>query len=130
MKKNSCTIGIDIGGTKVLLSLYDREFRIIEESKFKTKVGEGRKSFEVALKKNMRSLMKVVKKQRRSLLCVGIGCAGVIDSKAGKVLESPNIPFLASLSLTRIVHVLSGVPVHIINDVRAGLYGEFKLGVA
>lgn len=124
------TIGIDIGGTKMLFVLFDEDFKPLKEIKVKTQVGEGEKHFTKALEDSVEELLKKAKKSELLLAGIGVGCAGHVDSEKGTLKDSPNIPFLAEYPLKNKIAKLTGTSVHILNDCQAGLYGEHQLGAA
>ena len=128
MKK--CLMGIDIGGTKCMFVLFDRDMNVIKRVKHKTRADQGRKRFMQALTEAITKLLETVKKKHLELIAVGVGCAGRINSNGGSIELCPNIKFLEGYPLANRISKLTDVPVHIANDVRAGLYAEFKLGAA
>src|SRR4026207_1604944 len=87
-------IGIDLGGTKTLLALFDEKFRLIEEIKFKTQPQKGEKRFTKALLGAAEQLTKTAEGKALSIAGVGIGCAGIVDDTTCVLKDSPNIPFL------------------------------------
>jgi glucokinase len=124
------TIGIDIGGTKTLFALFDEKFKVIEEVKVKTEADKGEKAFTEKLVESLRVLLRVAGKKSLSVLTVGIGCAGVTDPRKGTMKLAPNIPFLEGYPLRSRIARLACGSVLLVNDVHAGLYGEFELGAA
>jgi glucokinase len=129
-QENSCTLGIDIGGTKMLLALYDRDFRMVAEDKVKTSVPKGRQAFRMALAESIAALKKTARRRGLHIACVGVGCACRLDPHSGRIVAAVNIPFLEGYPLARRIEKMAGARVHMVNDVQAGLYGEFRLGAA
>lgn len=127
---NRGTIGIDIGGTKMLFVLFDEDFQPLKEIKVKTQVGEGEKNFTSVLEDSVEQLLKKAKKNQILLTGIGVGCAGHVDSKKQTLRDCPNIPFLAEYPLEKTLARQTGTSVHIMNDCQAGLYGEHQLGAA
>lgn len=121
------TIGLDIGGTKMLFALFDERFRLIEEHKVRTPPG---KDFDEALLEGTKRLMRKVEKESLMLLGVGIGCSGTIDRTKGTIKESLNIPFLKDYPFGRRLAKATGANVFLDNDAQLGLYGEQQLGAA
>lgn len=60
---------------------------------------------------------------------IAIASAGWVDSKAGRVLRSPNLP-LRDVSLAAILEEKTGLPVKIENDANCAALGEYYLGGA
>ena len=130
MKKQGCVLGIDIGGTKVLLALYDRDFHLIAEEKFKTRVPKGRDAFRDELAERIAAMRNTARKRGLRLACVGVGSACRVNPKSGKIVAAVNIPFLEGYPLRGRIEKMARARAYMINDVQAGLYGEFRLGAA
>jgi glucokinase len=124
------TIGIDIGGTKTLCALFDEQFEVIEEVKTKTEAERGEKAFTEKLTQSLEELIQAGERKSISVLTVGIGCAGYVDPKKGTMKLVPNVPFLKGYPLCPRIAKLTGAQVSLVNDVQAGLYGEFQFGAA
>jgi len=129
--KRHAYIGIDVGGTKSLLALFDHRFEVVAEEKFRTHPEKGgARAFTAAFEGAVRSLMKKARKEGLKVRVVGLGCAGDIDMKRGVVRSSPNLAFLHGYPFKRKLERLTGARAFVGHDVQTGLYGEFKLGAA
>jgi glucokinase len=124
------TIGIDLGGTKTLFALFDARFRVVEKVKVRTRADKGEKYFTRVLEEHLETLLAAADKKKLRPVAVGMGCAGFIDPDSGRLLASPNIPFLSDVPLKERLARFTGLPVTVANDVHAGLYGEAHLGAA
>lgn len=129
-KKKKFLIGVDLGGTKMLAGLLDRGYKIKASEKTKVQVSEGPKVFLNVLTESISMLLKEYKLSSREIAGIGIGCPGLIDTKKGRVLSSPNIPFLKHFDLAKKIKKAFKIPVVIGNDVNVGLFGEQRLGAA
>lgn len=71
--------------------------------------------------------------QLSDLTALGIGAPGTIDSEAGTVSSSPNLPGFRGLEAVplgaMVSQALGGVVVKLDNDVRVAILGEWKRGV-
>lgn len=128
--KRSYSIGIDIGGTKVLTALVDAQFRILSEIKLKTKPEKGEQSFLKEIDGAVDFVMSEAKVSRKEISGIGVGCPGFVDPVRGTIGDSPNIPFLKKYPLARQISRLTKLPVSLGNDVQTGLFGEHQLGAA
>jgi glucokinase len=128
--KKKYTIGIDIGGTKILACLLDKDFDVVSEIKFKTKPAKGERYFLKSLVDAIHFVLRDAKVSARDVAGIGIGCPGFIDAAKGEVVGSPNIPFLKHYPLGKRVYKAVGLPVSLGNDVQTGLYGEWQFGAA
>lgn len=60
---------------------------------------------------------------------IGIGCPGPIDLEAGRLLSSPNLSW-DTVDVRKVLNKQFGCPVAVVNDVDAGVYGEYRFGAA
>jgi glucokinase len=128
--KKKYTIGIDIGGTKILTCLLNKNFEIRSELKSKTKPDKGARFFIKSVVDSIHFVLREAKVQPRDVLGIGIGCPGFIDPDKGVIAGSPNIPFLKNFPVAKRISKAIGIPVTLGNDVQTGLYGEFQFGAA
>jgi glucokinase len=124
-------IGIDVGGTKTLLALFDSRFEVLEEDKFRSHPPKGGlRAFEKSLRRSLQALMRRARKEKLVVRYVGVGCAGDIDMGRGIVKRSPNLTFLDGYPFRERLEKLTRAQVFIGHDVQAALYGEYRLGAA
>ena len=128
--KKKYYIGVDLGGTKVLMGLLDKNFRVCREFKAEIDANQGEKVFLKTLFGGIRVLLEEGTVGLKSILAIGVGCPGMIRFPKGVVRLSHNLSFLRNYPLRSKLYKALKVPVLVENDVNAGLYGEFKLGAA
>jgi glucokinase len=129
--KARASIGIDVGGTKTRLALFDAAFEVLEERKFRTHPEKGGlRAFQRELKGEIGRLMKRARAEGLWVGIVGVGCAGDIDMKKGEVRSSPNLTFLDGYPFRERLERMTRARVFVSNDVQAGLYGELRRGAA
>ncbi|HNV87028.1 MAG TPA: ROK family protein [Candidatus Omnitrophota bacterium] len=129
-KSRKYLLGIDIGGTKILTAVLDKQFRVHGERKVSVNADKGERVF---FKSLIGSIRKVLAESRTSLsnvLAMGVGCPGIIEVPEGVVKMASNLPFLKSCPLQDKLRKRFGIPVVVENDVNVGLYGEHQLGAA
>lgn len=130
-KKGRASIGIDVGGTKTLLALFDAEQAVLAERKFRTHPEKGGlKAFERVLHEALGRLLREAAKRRLEVRNIGVACAGDIDLRKGLVRSSPNLTFLGGYPFRERLETMTGCRAYVANDVQAALYGEYKLGNA
>lgn len=117
-------IGIDIGASKILGVIWNNK-KIIQSIKIETP--KNKKEFLNNLFGLLAVLIDLTGKGKIS--DIGIAIAGVLD-KNGKMIISPNMKFLNGLNLKNLVADNFRKPTKIINDAKAFLMYELKLGVA
>lgn len=115
--------GIDIGGTTVKCGIVDSEGKIIVKESIPTGEADcGRMATDIA---------ELVKKLERAAGVktegAGIGAPGLIDSKNGVIVYSPNIVW-KNVPICAELEKRLCVPVKIANDANAAALGEAKAG--
>jgi len=68
--------------------------------------------------------------KNHEVVACGVGSAGLVDTAAGVVRLSPNLPEWRDVELQRMVAEALGLPTSIGNDANAAAYGEFVAGAA
>lgn len=118
----SYTIGIDIGGTKVLGGVVDAEGIILTTARRPTPSEGGEKLVEeiAAVARELADQYQVTN--------VGISTAGFISSDRNTILGSANIAGWNGLKLNDALTALIGLPVIIENDANAAAWGEVRYG--
>ncbi len=125
----SASIGIDVGGTKTLVVLFDKQFNALEQIKTKT-VGDDKEKFSATLLESVEALERKARKAELKVSAIGVGFAGSVDMKTGAVVAAPNLPALEAFPFEAVLSKVSDAKVVLSNDANAGLYGEFQLGAA
>lgn len=128
--KKKYVIGVDAGGTKIMNVLMDKDFNIRKVVKSRPTTDKGPKHFLKSVEDGIGELLAEAKLKLKDISVIGVGCAGMIKAPRGIVRLSPNIPCLNDFPLQDRLEAWSGVPVHVDNDVNAGLYGEHQFGAA
>lgn len=122
-EEEALVIGMDIGGSKTLAGLV-------------TLAGEVGPRMQVATAPSPAAILAAARSLCESLLdCaaapvlgIGIGSAGIIDTKEGRVIfANENMPGWTGTRLTDL-EISRNLPLTAENDVRALAYGEAKLG--
>jgi len=120
--KKKMFIGVDIGGTNIK-SAFVRNGTIEKRMKLPTKAQSG-----------VTEVIKQIKAAIRPFVAdasgVGIGIAGIIDSRTGMVRYSPNLSGWNDITLGQILKQEFRLPVKILNDVNAVCLGEWQYGAA
>jgi glucokinase len=116
------TIGIDVGGTKVLGGVVDASGEILLEARRETP-HEGGKALTAAIADVARELMDAY-----SVESIGISAAGFVSSDRKTMLAAPNIAGWNGVDLDAELTALIGLPVVIENDANAAAWGEAAFG--
>ena len=115
-------VGVDVGGTNIKSALV-KNGKVLQRAKLPTNGQQGPVPVINQIKKAIRTFGKPI-------AGIGIGIAGIIDSKKGIVRYSPNLIDWNNIKLARAIRDEFSIPVHILNDVNAVYLGEWKFGAA
>lgn len=120
-------VGIDLGGTKILAGVVSAENRILGRAKFPTPAQEGAQAILDAIVDCVDGALADARLSRSDIASVGVGSPGPIDADTGIIRFSANLN-VRNFALAPELGAVLGPPVLLQNDVRAGGYGEFRLG--
>jgi len=124
------TVGVDVGGTKIQ-SAAMRAKKVVGGARMATPL-TGAEDVSAAIGDAVTKALADAGAQLSDLTAVGIGAPGTIDSEAGTVSSSPNLPGFQGLEAVplgaMVSQALGGVPVKLDNDVRVAILGEWKRG--
>jgi glucokinase len=124
------TVGVDVGGTKIQ-SAAIRAKKVVGSARIATPL-TGVEDVSAAIGDALTKALADAGAQLSDLTAVGIGAPGTIDSEAGTVSSSPNLPGFQGLEAVplgaMVSQALGGVPVKLDNDVRVAILGEWKRG--
>ncbi len=120
-------IGFDLGGTKMLASVVDTDFKVVAKAKRKTKPESGADAGMDRMEEVIEEALKTAKIDRKDLLGIGFGLPGVLDLTGGRIVRLPNVGWTDVPIKARFEEKFN-VPVVIDNDVNTGTYGEYRCG--
>ncbi|MEX0715414.1 MAG: ROK family protein [Planctomycetaceae bacterium] len=124
-----CWVGFDLGGTKMLATVFDADFRPLGRRRRKTRGHEG---VDVGIKRIVRTIHEALQEAKLDparITGIGIGCPGPIDPDRGIVLDTPNLGW-RNVPLRDLVRQEFDCDVAVVNDVDAGIFGEYRFGAA
>lgn len=117
------TIGVDVGGTKVLAGVVDEDGRILDRDRQSTP-----KTDPEAIADVIAGLVSSFR-QRYDVEAVGIGAAGWIDLDRANVMFAPNLVW-RNEPLKERVSKLIDLPVVVENDANCHAWAESRFGAA
>jgi glucokinase len=118
----SLTVGVDVGGTKVLGGVVDASGKVLATSRRDTPREGG-----IELTKTIAAVALELM-QDHSITAVGVSAAGFVSSDRKTMLATPNIADWNGVQLDLELTKLIGLPVVIENDANAAAWGEAKFG--
>ena len=120
-------VGFDLGGTKMMATVFDGAFRTLGAAKAKTPVNEGPKAVLARIRETIAEALQEAGAAPGAVAGIGVGCPGVLDLDAGVILEAPNLGW-RRVPLRALLARRFGCRVVVANDVDAGTYGEWRFG--
>jgi glucokinase len=118
--------GVDIGGTTTQVVLCTADLTVVDTAEVPTPAAQGGRAMVRAALDAMDRLRDRVTSH---LVGVGVGAAGVVDARAGRVLvASDSFNSWAGFAVTATIEAALGVPAFLDNDVNAFLRGEVAKG--
>jgi glucokinase len=122
-------LGFDLGGTKMQSVLFNSEYESLGRRRRKTKGHEGAKAGVERIVETIHQTLAEAQLTPESLSGIGLGCPGLIDLDRGVILDAANLGW-KNVKLKDLLSDAFGCPVVILNDVDAGVYGEYCFGAA
>ena len=121
-------IGVDLGGTKVLGGVVDRELAV--RSRLRRQLPDARERGGDGLLDGLVELIERLREASELQVCaVGVGVAAVLDRDRRVVRHSVHLPW-RDLELATILGERLDLPVFLDNDANVALLGEWRVGAA
>lgn len=122
-------VGLDMGATKMRAVVFDAGFKPLASAKKKTRGHEGATAGLERAAEVIREALEISQVDADRLAGIGVGCPGPLDLDRGIILEAPNMGW-KNVKVAEYLEKTFRVPTFILNDVDAGIYGEFRFGAA
>lgn len=123
-------IGIDLGGTNLKCALLGRDLKIKAKTSFNTKSFDNKDKLIQGIVSAVRSFILNQKLKKETILGVGIGVPGPVDTFKGIVHYLPNIPGWKEVRFKQILEQKTGLSVSVDNDAKLMALAEYKIGAA
>lgn len=122
-------IGFDLGGTKMYALAFDEDMKVLARRRRKTRGREGSDSGIERIGSTITRLLDENELSKDRIAGIGIGCPGPIDLEKGRLLMTPNLGW-DNVEVKKELEKQFSCPVIVLNDVDAGVYGEYLYGAA
>ena len=121
-------IGVDLGGTNLLIAAVDQRGTLLEKTATGTQVVRGR---DFVVNEMCEAIRATASRFSSSTLAgIGIGIPGIIDMDSGMLRESPNLPGWENYPVRDEIERRLGTKVILENDANSAALGEKWLGAA
>lgn len=117
-------IGVDVGGTHMRAALVDGRQTVLASRKVPTQVELGPEHVSRRLAELCRELLRVAGAEGGQVAAIGLGVAGKIDPREGRVLFSPNLSAMNGYPLATELRQQTRMAVYMENDANVFGLGE------
>ena len=128
-KQKDIWIGFDLGGTKMLTVAFDSDWKVIGRKRRKTRGGDKDDAGIDRIGITIEKLLEDCELTKDRIAGIGIGCPGPIDLDKGRVTLAPNLGW-DDVDVAEFLEKRFDCPAVVINDVDAGVFGEYRFGAA
>ncbi len=123
------TVGIDLGGTKILATVVTPRLKIISRSKCKTKSELGIEGTGRRMKEAAEEALKEAKLSWKDVGSIGIAVPTAVDPDTGDALHSPALGWI-NQPLRKKFQLIFRKKIYLENDVNCGTLAEYRAGAA
>jgi glucokinase len=118
------SIGIDLGGTKMLVGVIDSERRVLHRS-----VAPSHGLGQDALLATIEAELRAARKARPSAVAAGLGLPCTIDRERGVAIAAVNLD-IVDVPIRDLMTERLGLPVFVDNDANVAMLAEHRFGAA
>jgi glucokinase len=124
--KSELFIGVDLGGTKILVGVFDRQLSLVGTYKISTKPQRGVDGVIERISRCVRDAVDECDLELAQVKGIGIGAPGSVDSESGTVLFAPNLGW-RDVPLSRELSKELKIPVLLENDCSVSMQGVYEV---
>jgi glucokinase len=117
------TIGVDIGGTKILAGTVTEDGTVGATARRPTPRNDASDVLDLVAE----VVLELKGSSPEPLEAVGIGVAGLVDAERSKVYFAPNLRW-SQVPVRQLLEAATGLPVVVENDGNVAAWGEFRFG--
>lgn len=124
-------VGVDIGGTKTMALVFDRDFKVVGRCRKRTRSernddgGSKQEPVEDRVCRIIQGALDDAKVKKPK--GIGVGSPGPLDPETGVIIDTPNLAW-KNFALGQMLSDRFKAPVSVDNDVNMGTYGEWRFG--
>jgi glucokinase len=126
--RKQAVLAVDIGGTKTIVAVVEASGKIISRKYYMTLADTGPRVVIRRLSSAINKSIDQARSQNTQLIGIGLGVAGVVNSKKGIISTSPNLPGWRNVLIQSSIAEISGLDTYLINDANAAALGEHWFG--
>jgi len=111
-------MGIDVGGTKILLETFDKKMGLVDRVKVSTQTKKGEKGFTDQL------FSLIEKNLTDSIKTIAIGLPGIVHREKGLLVKAPHLPTKKNYPIRTLIEKRFKRAVYVDHDINAFLWAE------
>lgn len=123
------TLGVDLGGTNIVVGVVDEQYNIRAKARCKTRAERPAEEVLGDIARLCREAVGQAGLAMADVAGAGIGCPGTCNTQTGVVEYANNLDF-NNVPVVARMNELLGIPVYINNDANAAALGEALAGAA
>lgn len=120
-------VGVDLGGTKMMACVMDKNYKVLASAKKSVQSGSGAAKGLQRVVATIHEALEAAKVDPTGVEGIGMGCPGTVDTEQGILIHAPNLGWKRT-QVTATLRKHFNCPVALLNDVDSGTFGEFHLG--
>jgi glucokinase len=121
-------VGLDVGGTTMKAAVVDDAGKASPSVSMDTHPERGQEAGLETMCETIRRAVKAAKLEMKDIAAIGVATPGLMDLKAGLILDPPNLAPWKNVRVREHVAKVFGKPTAFQNDANAAAYGEFWVG--
>jgi glucokinase len=125
---DTLSLGIDLGGTKILTVVADKQGRMLSRDHSITPAKEGEQAVVKSILESVGRALDQAHISPPDLTAIGVGAPGLSNPETGILFTSPNLPGWKDVPLRDIIEKELGRKAFLINDANAAAVGELYFG--
>jgi glucokinase len=129
-RREPLTLGIDLGGTKILTAVANSKGKMLSRDHSITPAEKGHKAVIRSVLESVDHVLNQAHVTVSELEAIGIGAPGLSNPETGVLFTSPNLPGWKDVPLRDIIENELGKKTFLINDANAAALGELYFGAA
>jgi len=124
------SLGIDLGGTKILTAVATAQGRMLSRDHSVTPATKGQEAVVQSILESIGRALEQAGIAAPQLNAIGVGAPGLSNPETGILFTSPNLPGWRDVPLRDIIEKELGKKAFLINDANAAALGELYFGAA
>lgn len=128
-REHSPVLTVDIGGTKIASAVIGWGGDILSKARGATPESADEVDLVDAVERVARQALVQAGVELAATDAMGVSCAGIINTRTGVVVYSPNVDALRRTPLRMLLSQRFGVPVEMANDATLAALGEWEYGL-